>query len=98
MEYTSELLKYSNPKIVKKMAKKYFNTPVEIKQSTRKNKKYMIFDGNKWIHFGQLGYEDFTKHKNKERRKNYLSRSCKIKGNWKSNKFSPNNLSIHLLW
>ena len=39
-----------------------------------------------------------TKHKNKTRRKNYLTRSRKIRGNWKSDKYSPNNLSIHLLW
>ena len=50
------------------------------------------------VHFGQIGYEDFTKHKNKTSRKNYLARSRKIRGNWKSNKYSPNNLSIHLLW
>lgn len=98
MQFTEELLKYSNPATVKRKAKKYFNNPVEIKQSTRKNKKYMIYDGKKWVHFGQLGYEDFTKHQDEHRRKNYLSRSLKIKGNWKDNKFSPNNLSINLLW
>lgn len=53
---------------------------------------------NKWIHFGQMGYEDYTKHKDDDRRKNYLKRSSNIKGQWKSNKYSPNNLSIHLLW
>ena len=64
-----------------------------------KEKKYMITTphGN-IVHFGQMGYEDFTKHKNKTRRKNYLTRSRKIKGDWKKNKYSPNNLSIHLLW
>ena len=46
----------------------------------------------------QLGYEDYTKHKNKSRRKNYLARSTKMKGKWKKNKYSPNNLSIHILW
>ena len=55
-------------------------------------------DNNKFIHFGQLGYEDFTKHKNKTRRKNYLTRSRNIKGDWKKNKYSANNLAIHLLW
>ena len=53
---------------------------------------------NKWVHFGQMGYEDYTKHKDDDRRKNYLNRSSNIKGQWKSNKYSPNNLSIHLLW
>jgi len=52
----------------------------------------------KIVHFGQMGYEDFTRHKDKIRRKNYLTRSRKIRGNWKSDKYSPNNLSINLLW
>jgi len=45
-----------------------------------------------------MGYEDFTKHKNLKRRQNYLTRSTNIKGDWKKNKYSPNNLSIHILW
>jgi hypothetical protein len=52
----------------------------------------------KIVHFGQMGYEDYTKHKNKTRRKNYLTRSRKIKGDWKKSKYSANNLAIHLLW
>ena len=57
-----------------------------------------IFKNNKWINFGQLGYEDFTKHKDNERRDRYLKRATHIKGNWKNDKYSPNNLSIHILW
>jgi hypothetical protein len=52
----------------------------------------------KWVHFGQMGYEDYTKHNDTKRRKNYLQRSTHIRGKWKTNKYSPNNLSIHLLW
>ena len=68
--------------------------------STKPGKKYMTVDlnTNKWVHFGDLGYEDFTKHKDQERRERYLARATKIAGNWKYNKFSPNALSIHLLW
>ena len=66
--------------------------------STRKNKKYMLFNGCKTVHFGQLPYEDFTKHKNKTRRKNYLNRATNIKGDWFKDPYSPNNLAIHLLW
>lgn len=67
--------------------------------STRKDKKYMIQDpNNKWVHFGQMGYEDYTKHRDDNRRMNYLNRASKIKGRWKTNKYSPNNLAIHLLW
>ena len=91
------LLRYLNFQIVNKKANKLYNRDVFL--STRKDKKYMIMNNaNKWIHFGQLGYQDFTKHLDENRRLNYLKRSTKIKGNWKENIFSPNNLSINLLW
>ena len=91
--------KYSNPTEVYRRASKYMGKTAKIGLSTKKEKKYMITtpDG-KIVHFGQMGYEDFTKHKNKTRRKNYLTRSRRIKGDWKKNRYSPNNLSIHLLW
>ena len=55
-----------------------------VEQSTRKNKKYMIMnDDHNFIHFGDLRYEDFTKHQDFKRLNNYLSRATKIKGNWK---------------
>lgn len=93
------ILKYSNPAQVYRLASKYLGKKAKIGLSTKKDKKYMVTtpDG-KIVHFGQLGYADFTKHKNKTRRKNYLARSRKIKGNWKSNKYSANNLAINLLW
>ena len=82
------------------MAYKYLGRTAKIYPSSKKEKKYMIWDpkNNKYVHFGQLGYEDYTKHNNKSRRKNYLNRSRKIKGNWKKNPYSPNNLSINILW
>ena len=52
----------------------------------------------KWIHFGAIPFMDYTKHKDQTRRENYLNRATNIKGSWKQNKFSPNNLAIHLLW
>lgn len=90
---------YSNPTEVYRRASKYLGKTAKISLSTKKDKKYMVItpDG-KVVHFGQMGYEDYTKHKNKTRRKNYLKRSRGIKGNWKKNKYSPNNLAIHLLW
>jgi len=45
-----------------------------------------------------MGYEDNTKSQDPIRRENYLKRTANIKGNWKENKFSPNNLSRNLLW
>ena len=68
--------------------------------SSKINKKYMLYDklNNKYIHFGDIRYEDFTKNNDKIRQNNYLNRAQNIKGNWKINPLSPNNLSINLLW
>ena len=87
----------SDIKKVNQLSKIINERPVE--PSTRKNKKYMIMnDDNKYIHFGDLRYEDFSKHQDLKRLNNYLSRATKIKGNWKKDKYSPNNLAINLLW
>ena len=95
-----ELMKISNPAKVLKNAIKYFNNPnVKIYVSSKKDKKYMIIGLNgKAVHFGQIGYEDYTKHNDLNRRNSYLARATKIKGNWKDDPYSPNNLSIALLW
>ena len=61
-------------------------------------KYYIITDKNKKVYFGAIGYEDYTKHQDLKRLNNYLSRATKIKGNWKKDKYSPNNLAINLLW
>ena len=100
IEFSEELRKYSNPEIAQKMAYKYLGKTADIYQSWKPEKKYVIYnpDKNKFIHFGQMGYEDFTQHQNLDRRKNYLNRSMNIKGNWKDDPYSPNNLSIHILW
>jgi len=82
---------YSNPKEVERKAKRY---GVKVFRSTKRGKKYMIYH-DKWIHFGAMGYEDYTKHKNNTRRTNYLKRSAEIKD---SGKYSANQLARHLLW
>lgn len=99
-KFSKRLYNYSNPKQALKMAKKYLGKTVKLYPSSNVVKKYEIYDplNKKWVRFGQMGYEDFTKHKDKKRRKNYLTRSRRILGNWKKNKYSPNNLSIHVLW
>lgn len=85
---------------------------MEFLKSTRKNKKYMIFYNNKWIHFGDIRYEhykdrtplklySYLDHNDKQRRKNYLQRSMgiKSKGNLTYNDpNSPNYYSIKYLW
>jgi hypothetical protein len=90
---------FSNPIEAQRKAKKYLGKNTELFLSSRKDKKYMVITpDDKLVHFGAIGYEDFTKHKDKERRDAYLRRATKIKGNWKGNKYSPNNLAINILW
>ena len=74
--------------------------------SDRKNKKKMVLvkrgDKVKVVHFGHKGYEDFTQHKDKKRRKNYLTRSAGIKNKsgqlTKNDPFSPNYWARRELW
>ena len=48
---------------------------VSIKPSTREGKKLMAtFDDGTKTHFGAIGYEDFTTHKDEERKKRYIAR------------------------
>jgi len=91
---------FSNPTEVFKKAKLYLGNDVKISLSSNPKKKYMVLNPhtNKFIHFGQMGYEDFTKHKDEKRRQNYLKRTAGIKGDWRENKYSANNLSRNILW
>jgi hypothetical protein len=97
---TDPLLRFSNPKKVQELAKQYLGDLAVIFKSTKKNKKYMIYDPyeQRFIHFGQMGMEDYTKHKDPQRKEAYLKRATNIRGNWKNNPYSANNLAIHLLW
>ena len=86
---------------------------VEMKQSTRKNKKYMVKVNNKWIHFGDTRYQQYKDrtplklyssldHKDNERRANYLKRAKGIKNKHGDlsylDKNSPNYYSVKYLW
>jgi hypothetical protein len=91
----------SNPKTVIENAQHYFNDPnIKVYISPVKNKKYAIYDPihKKLIHFGDLKYEDYSFHNNSIRRENYLKRASNIRGNWRDNPYSPNNMSQFLLW
>jgi len=98
--FTKKLRKYSNPEKAQKMAYKYLGKTAKLYPSNNPEKKYKIYDPNicKWINFGQIGYEDYTKHNNKTRRKNYLTRTKGMRGNWRKNPYSANNLSRNILW
>ena len=69
----------SDIKKVSKLSKIIYKRYVE--PSTRKNKKYMIMnDDHKYIHFGDLRYENATVHNDPVRISSYLKRATKIKG------------------
>ena len=95
-----KLKKFSDPMEAQKKAYKYLGKDADLYVSMKPDKKYEIFDPfkNVWVSFGQIGYEDFTKHKDKERRQRYLDRATNIEGDWSNNPYSANNLSIHILW
>ena len=99
-EKVKKLLEISDPFKAQERAFDYLGETAALYLSPKKDKKYRVYDPRlkKWVDFGQIGYEDFTKHNDEERRQNYLSRATKIKGNWKQNKYSPNNLAINVLW
>lgn len=98
-------------KDVKKKAKEYGYNPNNVYISDNNKHKIMIYDDNGKIHrFGRVNYGDYLiwshLEKNKQvpigyanMKKNVFHKShSKIKGNWKSNDYSPNNLSLRLLW
>ncbi len=75
-------------------------------KSSKEGKKLMIKVSNgekeKLVHFGDSSMSDFTKHKNPERRKNYLARSGGIKNKegklTKNDRFSANYHARKILW
>ena len=85
---------FSNPKIVQEKAKQY---GLDVVFSPRKDKKYRIVnpETNKYVDFGSIDYEDYTKHQDEKRLMNFRSRNRK----WKdAKKYSPAWLSYYLLW
>jgi len=97
-----------------KNEKKYLNIANQIGQkygykniqlSTNPKYKLMIQNENKTIHFGSRTNSDFIlymlndeKDKAIKMRNSYLKRTSQIKGNWKDDKYSKNNLSRRIIW
>ena len=90
----SNIWRVSNPSIVREKYHSIYSKLInEIKQktgrssevlpSTRKNKKYMVYNGKNYSHFGDIRYEDYTKHKDVARRSRYLHRFDDV------NKYDP---------
>jgi len=70
---------------------------VTISKSTRPGKKYQATANGKTVHFGAVGYEDYTQHQDQKRRSNYISRHGSE--DWsRSNIMSPAFMSRWVLW
>ena len=54
---------------------------ITVQKSTRAGKKYMAKVGDKTVHFGATGYQDFTTSKDEKRKASYLARH-KSTENW----------------
>lgn len=96
-----QLITVSNPSTVIKNADEYLGKEnYEIFISNSSTHKYTIINkqNGKKVNFGNISYEDFTYHRDKIRRDNYLKRSAGIRGDWRDNKYSANSLSRALLW
>jgi len=97
--YNNPIWKVSNPEKAQKKLTEYLGKDAILYISNRKDKKYFVINpDNKMVHFGNINYEDFNKHGSIKRRFSYLSRATNIRGDWKRDKYSPNNLAIHVLW
>jgi hypothetical protein len=81
-----------------------FNKPVKAPSGAKQKKMVLAKKGDevKLVRYGLRGMEDFTQHKDPERRKNYLARSAGIKDKsgkpTKDDVFSANHWARKDLW
>lgn len=97
VDKNDEIYRYSNPEKLRKIADKKGFKDIEIFLSDKKDKKYMLFEpySNGKIYFGQSNYEDYLKHNDEERRKQFKNRNKR----WATfHKFTPAYLSYNLTW
>lgn len=69
-----------------------------LSKSSRKDKKYMVKLNNKTIHFGAKGYEDYTTHKDRKRKRSYEGRHREAENWTKSGIDTAGFWAKHLLW
>lgn len=81
-----------------------FNKPKDAPDGAKEKKMVLAKKGDevKLVRFGLRGMEDFTQHKDPERRANYLARSAGIKNKdgklTKDDVFSANHWARKVLW
>jgi hypothetical protein len=78
----------------------------KVQFSSKADKKLMVPNpSGQMVHFGQVGYGDFLLYSLQgdkaladRKRRLYLSRAQRIKGDWRKDSYSPNSLAINVLW
>ena len=97
-------------KKAKQMAENTGYDPSKVMFCNTGKNKLMYESPDGLVHFGNPDYPDyiiysFLEHINEvdegyadKRRELYRKRATNIKGNWKKNKYSANNLAINILW
>jgi hypothetical protein len=86
----------------RKQAKVWGYDPKNFTFSDRDGYKLMSLEPRR--HFGRIGYGDFIlwsmvdKEEAERRRERFWKSHTKIKGNWKKDDYSPNNLALRILW
>jgi len=72
---------------------------IVISKSDNKHKKFKaIIDGKKTVHLGAKGYDDFTTHKDKDRKDNYIARHRKREDWTKTGVDTAGFYAKHILW
>lgn len=93
MNKERELRKYSDPELVAERAMELGLNPVH--PSSQARKKYMTFDGTRMVHFGQVGFSDWTKTRDPEQLRKFRARNRR----WSNSpRYSPAWLAWNLLW
>ncbi len=94
----------------RELARRHGYDPKKVSFAENGVNKLTYKDGNRISHFGRVGYGDFIIWSWKEKqgsvpkgfakqKQNTFHRShSKIKGDWKSDPLSPNNLALRVLW
>lgn len=88
---------YSNPKIAQQIAFKILGPNAILYKSDKPDKKYKYFNPilNKYQYFGQMLFEDFTKHLDEDRRNRFLNRNKK----WaNADPYSPAFMAYYIIW
>ena len=93
MDKLKLLYEVSNPETVAHKAALLHLNPIH--PSSQARFKFMVFNGEKMVHFGDIHYQDFTKHKNLRRLNNFRTRNRRFAT---APVYSPAWLSYYLLW